>query len=162
MYDDETTSVSIASDVYDSYNIPKGIFHHQHNGRHWVHNMYHKLKIPLKSGNLTKENICIPCCRSLDGKPRDAHAWKKFVNSIALENLMKHIKKIHPELIPAEPSIQQEVAKKQSKYKGATSMSMVNFMKPPLKQHKVDITRWLYLNGIPFNISTSSEFWAIH
>ena len=25
----------------------------------------------------------------------------------------------------------------------------------------MDITRWLYLNGIPFNVSTSSEFWAI-
>ena len=41
-------------------------------------------------------------------------------------------------------------------------MSMVNFMKPSLQQHKVDITRWLYLNGIPFNVLTSSEFWAIH
>ena len=51
---DETTSGSIASDGYDSYNIPKGIFHHQHNGRHWVHNMYRKLKTPLKSRNLTK------------------------------------------------------------------------------------------------------------
>ena len=80
----------------------------------------------------------------------------------ALDNLKKHIKKLHPELIPAETSIQQEVAKKKSKYKGATSMSMVRFMKPSLKQHKVDITRWLYLNGIPFNVSTSSEFRAIH
>ena len=35
-------------------------------------------------------------------------------------------------------------------------------MKPLLKQHKVDITRWLYLNGIWFNVSTSPEFWAIH
>ena len=26
----------------------------------------------------------------------------------------------------------------------------------------MDITRWLYLNGIPFNASTSSEFLAIH
>ena len=39
---------------------------------------------------------------------------------------------------------------------------MVKFMKPSLKQHKVDITRWLYLNGIPFNVSTSSGFQAIH
>ena len=101
MDDDETTSGSIASDGYDSYNIPKGIFHHQHNGCHWVHNMHRKLKTPLKSGNLTKENICIPCCRILDGKPRDAHARKKFVKSSALDNLKKHIKKIHPELIPA-------------------------------------------------------------
>ena len=112
MDDDETTSGSIASDGYDSYNIPKGIFHHQHNGRHWVHNMYRKLKTPLKSGNLTKENICIPCCRSLDGKPRDAHAWKKFVKSSALDNMKKHIKKMHPELIPAKTSMQQGVAKK--------------------------------------------------
>ena len=35
-------------------------------------------------------------------------------------------------------------------------------MKSSLKQHKVDITRWLYLNGIWFNVSTSPEFWAIH
>ena len=35
-------------------------------------------------------------------------------------------------------------------------------MKPWLKQHKVEITRWLYLNGIPFNVLTSSEFWDIH
>ena len=76
--------------------------------------------------------------------------------------MKKHIKKIHPELILSEPSIQQEVEKKQSKYKGATSTSMINFMKPSLKQHKVDIARWLYLNGIPFNVSTSSEFRAIH
>ena len=41
-------------------------------------------------------------------------------------------------------------------------MSMVKFMKKLLKQHKVDITRWLCLNGIPFNVSTSSEFWDIH
>ena len=92
----------------------------------------------------------------MDGKPRDAHAWKKFVKNSALDNLKKHIKKLHLELIPAETSTQQEVAKKQSKDKGATSMSMVRFMKPSLKQHKVDITRWLYLNGIPFNVSTSS------
>ena len=74
MDDDETSSGSITSDAYDSYNIPKGIFHHQHNGRHWVQNMFHKLKTPLKSGNLTKENIYIPCCCSLDGKPRDAQS----------------------------------------------------------------------------------------
>ena len=54
MDDDETNSGSIDSDGCDSYNIPKGIFHHQHNGRHWVHNMYRKLKTPLKSGNITK------------------------------------------------------------------------------------------------------------
>ena len=35
-------------------------------------------------------------------------------------------------------------------------------MRSSLKQHKVDIARWLYLNGIPFNVSTSSEFCAIH
>ena len=91
MDDDGTTSGSIASDGYDSYDIPKGVFHHQHNGRHWVHNMYWKLKTPLKSGNLTKENICIPCCCSLDGKPRYANAWKKFVESSALDNMKKHI-----------------------------------------------------------------------
>ena len=117
MDDDETTSGSIASDGYDSYNIPKGIFHHQHNGRHWIHNMYRKLKTPLKSGNIRKENICIPCFRSLDGKPRVDHAWKKFMKSSALDNLKKHIKKLHLELIPAETSTQQEVAKKQSKDK---------------------------------------------
>ena len=112
MDDDETTSGSIASDGHDSYNIPKGIFHHQHNGRHWVHKMYLKLKTPLKSGTLTKKNICIPCCRSLDGKPRDAHAWKNSVKSSALDSLKKHIKKMHPELIPAKTSMQQGVAKK--------------------------------------------------
>ena len=78
------------------------------------------------------------------------------MKSSVLDNLKKHIKKLHPELIPAKTSIQQEVAKKQSKDKGATPMSMVIFMKPSLNQHKVDITRWLYLNGIPFNVSTSS------
>ena len=41
-------------------------------------------------------------------------------------------------------------------------MSMVKFMKPLLKKNKVDIIRWLYLNGIPFNVSTYPEFWAIH
>ena len=87
---------------------------------------------------------------------------EKFVKSSALDNMKKHIKKIHPKLIPDEPSIQQEVSKKQSKDKGATSMSMVTFMKPSLKQHKVDINRWLYLNGIPFNVSTSSELRDIH
>ena len=35
-------------------------------------------------------------------------------------------------------------------------------MKPYLKKHKVEITMWLYLNGIPFNIPTSSEFRDIH
>ena len=30
MDDYETTSGSIASDVYDSYNVPEGIFHHKH------------------------------------------------------------------------------------------------------------------------------------
>ena len=78
------------------------------------------------------------------------------MKSSVLENLKKHIKKLHPGLVPAEPSIQQEVAKKKSKDKGTTPMSMVKFMKPSLKQHKLDITRWLYLNGIPFNVSTSS------
>ena len=80
----------------------------------------------------------------------------------ALDNLKKHIKKMHPELIPDKPSIQQEVAKKQCKYKVTASMSVVKFMKPSLKQHKMYITRWLYLNGILFNVSTSSEFWGIH
>ena len=69
---------------------------------------------------------------------------------------------MYPEFIPAENSIQQKVAKKQSKDRGATSMSMVKFMKTLLKKHKLDIARWLYLNGIPFNVSTSSEFRAIH
>ena len=41
-------------------------------------------------------------------------------------------------------------------------MSIVKFMKPLLKQHKVDITIWLYLNRNPFNVSTPSEFCAIH
>ena len=35
-------------------------------------------------------------------------------------------------------------------------------MKLLLKQHKVDITRCLCLNGIPFNVSTYPEFCAIH
>ena len=160
--DDETTSGSISSDGYYSYNVPEGIFYLQHNGRHWVHNMYQKLKTPLNSGTLKKENLSIPCCCSLDGKPRDAPVWEKFVKSSALDNLKKDINKIYPELIPAEPSIQQEVSKKQANEKGAASMSMVNFIKPSLNQHKVDINRWLYLNGIPFNVLTSSEFWAIH
>ena len=69
---------------------------------------------------------------------------------------------MHPELIPAKPSIQQELAKKQAKYKGVASMSMVKFMKPSLSQHKVDITRWLYMDGIPFNVLTSPEFRSIH
>ena len=76
--------------------------------------------------------------------------------------MKNHIKKMHPELIPAKPSIKQEVAKKQAKYNGAASMSMVNFMKPSIKQHKVDITRLLYLNGVPFNVSTYPEFLSIH
>ena len=84
MDDDETTSGSIASDGYDSYNVPEVIFHHQHIRRHWFHKIYQKLKTPLKYGTLTKENICIPCFRSLDGKPGDNHAWKKFVKSSAL------------------------------------------------------------------------------
>ena len=54
MDDDETTIGSIASDGYDSYHIPEGIFHHQDNGRHWVHKMYSKLKTPPKYGTLTK------------------------------------------------------------------------------------------------------------
>ena len=74
--------------------------------------MYQKLKNPLNSGTLTKKNLCMPRYRSLDGKPRDAHACKKFVKSSELENLKKNIKKIHSELIPDEPSIQQEIAKK--------------------------------------------------
>ena len=35
-------------------------------------------------------------------------------------------------------------------------------MKPSLKQHKVDIARWLYLNGITFNVSNSTTYRAIH
>ena len=110
MDDDETTSGSIFSDGYNSYNVPNRIVRHQHNVRHWVHNMYRKLKTPLKSVTLTKENLCITCCLGLDGKTIYAHAWKKFVKSSALDNQKKHINKMHPELIPAEPSIQQEVA----------------------------------------------------
>ena len=40
-------------------------------------------------------------------KSIDAHAWKNSVKSSALDNLKKHIKKMHTELIPAKPSIQQ-------------------------------------------------------
>ena len=54
MYDDETNSGSISSDGYDSYNLPEVIFHHQHNGQHWVHKMYRKFKTPLNSGTLKK------------------------------------------------------------------------------------------------------------
>ena len=162
MDDNETTSGSIASDVYNSYNVPEGMFYHQHNGKHWVHKMYWKMKTTLKSGNITKENICITCCLRLDGKPRDAHAWKSFVKSSALDNMKNHIKKMHPELIPDEPSIKREVEKKKATYKGSASMSMVKFMKPLLKKHTVDITRWLHLNGIPFNVLTSPEFQDIH
>ena len=57
MDDDDTTSGSIASDGYDSYNVPEGIFYHQHNGRHWVNKMHWKSKTPQKSITLTKENI---------------------------------------------------------------------------------------------------------
>ena len=71
--DNETNSGIIASDGYDYYNVPEGIFYHRHNGLHWVHNMYWKLKTPLKSGTLKKENLCIPCFHSLDGKPRYFH-----------------------------------------------------------------------------------------
>ena len=117
---------------------------------------------PLKSGTIMKENLCFPCCRSLGSDPRYSHTWEMFVKSSALDNLKKHINKIHPGLMIEETSIQHEVSKKQSKYNGADSMSMVNFIKPSLKQHKVDITRWFYLDGIPFNISTSHAFWAIH
>ena len=39
---------------------------------------------------------------------------------------------------------------------------MVNFMKLLLKQHKVYITRCLYLNMILFNVSNSPGFLAIH
>ena len=123
--------------------------------------MYWKLNTPLKSGTRTKENICIPCFHNLDCIPRDAHARKKFVKISVLENLKKHIKKIHPEIITDKTSIPQEVEKKQAKDKGSASMSMVKFMKPSLKQHKVEITRWYYLNGILFNVLTSSEFWAV-
>ena len=35
-------------------------------------------------------------------------------------------------------------------------------MKLSSKKYKVDINRWFYLNGIPFNVLTSSEFRAIH
>ena len=63
----------------------------------------------------------------------------------AFDNLKRHIEKMHPEVIPDEPSIKQEVTKKQAKYNGAASMSIVKFMKPSLKQHKVEITRRLYI-----------------
>ena len=126
MDDNETTSGSIGSDGYDYYYVPEGIFHQQHNGGKWIHKMYLKLKTPLNSGTLTKENICIPCCFNLDGKPRYSHAWKKFMKISALENMKKHIQIVHPELIPAKPSRQKEVANKQSKYKGTESMSMVS------------------------------------
>ena len=162
MDDDEITSGIIDSDGYDSYNVPGGIFNHQHNGRHWVHKMYRKLKTPINFGILTKENLCIPCFHSLYGKPRDVHDWKKFVKSKALDNTKNQIKKMHPELILSEPYIQQEEAKKKAKYKGEASMPIVKFMKPSLNKHKVDITIWLYLNGIPFNVSTSPEFRDIH
>ena len=42
----------------------------------------------------------------------------------ALGNLKKHIKIMHPQLISAGPSIQQEAAKKQSKENGAASIVM--------------------------------------
>ena len=45
-----------------------------------------------------------------------------FLKSSALENMKKHIKKIHSELIQDKPSIQQEIAKKQSKENGAAPM----------------------------------------
>ena len=54
MDDDETTSGSIASDGYNSYNVPEGIFNHQHSGRHLVYNIDRKLNTPLKSVTLTK------------------------------------------------------------------------------------------------------------
>ena len=41
-------------------------------------------------------------------------------------------------------------------------MYMLKLMKTFWKQHKVDITRWLYLIGIPFNVSTSSEIRDIY
>ena len=62
------------------------------------------------------KNSVFSCCRSLYGKPRYAHMWKKFVKSSAFDNLKKHIKKIYPELVPDEPSIQQEVSKKQGTF----------------------------------------------
>ena len=74
MDDDETNSGSIVSYGYGSYNVTEVIFHHQHNRRHWVHKIYQTLKTPLKSGTLTKETLCIPCCRSLYVKPIYAHA----------------------------------------------------------------------------------------
>ena len=41
-------------------------------------------------------------------------------------------------------------------------MSIVKFIKSSLNQHKANISRWLYLNGIPFNVSTFPGFWALH
>ena len=64
---------------------------------------------------------------------------ENFVKSSYLDNLKKHIKKIHPEFIPDKPYIEQGVANKQSKYNGAELISIVKFMKPVLKKHKVDI-----------------------
>ena len=58
---------------------------------------------------------------------------EKVRESSELDNLMKHIKKVHPEIIPDKPYTQQEVAKKQDKEKVATSMSMVKFTKQSLK-----------------------------
>ena len=52
--------------------------------------------------------------------------------SSALDNLKNHIKKKHPERMPAEPSIKQEVVKKQYKDNSTASMSVVKFMKPSL------------------------------
>ena len=94
MDDVDTTSGSIASDGYDSYNAPEGIFHHQNNGRHWVHKMYWKLKTPLQYGTLTKQNLCNTCCRSLNGKPRDTHAWKFFVKS-SVAKLTSRLYSVH-------------------------------------------------------------------
>ena len=37
--EDETPIVSIDSHGYDPYNVPEGVFHHHHNGRHWVQKM---------------------------------------------------------------------------------------------------------------------------
>ena len=87
---------------------------------------------------------------------------ERFLKSSVFNNLKNHINKMHPELIPPQLSIQQEVANKQAKDNVTVSMSVVKIMKPQLYQHKVAITRWLYLNGIPFNVTTSPEFWAIY
>ena len=37
-------------------------------------------------------------------EPSVAH-WKKFAKSIVIDNTKKHVKEMHPEIIPDKPSI---------------------------------------------------------